>query len=482
MRLFEISIVEGYKEAKNEFIENNDPELVDKTIQQYRDLVNRNQVQGQERNIDYWRKQGFEKFQSFVNDKSQQKSITQLKRSKNSGRSITLAENDKWLIVIPLDKDASCFHGKNTEWCTTKPFQNYFERYFYQDNVTLIYFIRKEDMEKWAIAVKYSKSASDNIDYISYYDKNDDEVSDTFFENETKLNPHKFIQMAFDAQNRKQTSDARHDWQDLYNEVSGMLSRYGIKRSEEFERKLFKLKDNDLIITYLDYISPNYETYSFPIWFQSYLVNMNGKNIRYIEEPSESIQKKAVTSTPTSIKFIDDPSDEIIKTALSKKGIAIKYIDEPSDEHKRIATSQNAKAIEFIEDPDEELQLLAVNNDGRSLQYIENPSRKVKLAAIYNYPFLYQYSSHISYDDQEDKDFMMAAVSSESMWIKDNLNLMFNADYNVDENIIREAVSNSNIHNLPGVLGVIMVFKDKLDFDPYPILKAAWNKVNKEDE
>ena len=43
-------------------------------------------------------------------------------------------ENDDWLVVIPLDKDASCFHGKNSDWCTTKINQGNFEDYFYENN------------------------------------------------------------------------------------------------------------------------------------------------------------------------------------------------------------------------------------------------------------------------------------------------------------------------------------------------------------
>jgi hypothetical protein len=116
--------VEGYKEATAEFTTaSNDKAEVDKVIAQYRELVNRNQVKGDEKNIDWWRKQGWDKFKEFVSSKSQEKSITQVKRSKDEGDSHTIAENATWLIVVPLDKDASCFHGKYTDWCTSKPFQ-----------------------------------------------------------------------------------------------------------------------------------------------------------------------------------------------------------------------------------------------------------------------------------------------------------------------------------------------------------------------
>jgi hypothetical protein len=90
-------------------------------------LCQRNQVVGQERNIDYWRKQGIDAFAKFVGQKLTIPSKTEIKRSKIPGKHIDLVDNDQWQIVIPLDKESSCFHGKNTKWCTTKPNASYFE-------------------------------------------------------------------------------------------------------------------------------------------------------------------------------------------------------------------------------------------------------------------------------------------------------------------------------------------------------------------
>jgi len=153
MRYTELKLVEGYKEVTQKFAQEAEAEQVKKAIDQYRELVNRNQVQGNERNIDWWGKQGWERFRTFVNAKSQQQSITQQKKRKNTGRSHTLAENDRWLIVVPLDKDASCFHGKGTDWCTTKPDHDYFHVYFLNSSATLIYFLQKQTGAKWAASV-----------------------------------------------------------------------------------------------------------------------------------------------------------------------------------------------------------------------------------------------------------------------------------------------------------------------------------------
>ena len=134
-------IVEGFKEVEAKFISAGaDEQTVKDTIQKYRDLVNKNQIQGTERNIDWWGKnKTFQDFSQFVELKSVVPTKTQTKRSKNVGRSITLFEDDSWLVVVPLDKDASCFHGKNSDWCTTKRNQPQFTEYFHDNNIILIY-------------------------------------------------------------------------------------------------------------------------------------------------------------------------------------------------------------------------------------------------------------------------------------------------------------------------------------------------------
>ena len=192
-RLIEsVVLIEGYKEAQVEFGSVAGEEAAKQSIDQFRYLVNRNQVQGNERNIDYWRKQGWDQFSAFVQDRSLERSKTQEKRSKLQGRSVTLHEDPNWLVVVPVDKDASCFHGKNTAWCTTKPFARFFELYFYQDNVDLIYFLRKETGDKWAIAVHQAKIRGDDI--IELFDRNDLLITARQFQQQTGFDPEDYIE------------------------------------------------------------------------------------------------------------------------------------------------------------------------------------------------------------------------------------------------------------------------------------------------
>ena len=72
MRYKEFQLIkEGYKEVTVKFITaSSDESEVKKYMMAYKDLVNRNQVQGDERNIDWWGKQGWENFEKFVSNKS----------------------------------------------------------------------------------------------------------------------------------------------------------------------------------------------------------------------------------------------------------------------------------------------------------------------------------------------------------------------------------------------------------------------------
>jgi hypothetical protein len=250
MRICEL-INEGYKEATTEFATaSNDKAEVDKVIAQYRELVDRNQVKGDEKNIDWWRKQGWDKFKEFVSSKSTEKSITQVKRSKDEGDSHTIAENATWLIVVPLDKDASCFHGKNTDWCTTKPFANYFENYFYNREVTLIYCLNKKNGEKWAIAGHKKLEGK-----AEYFDKNDASLSREEFDNQTGLNSDDILTKALSAEVDDKAKKTRWQYQraiseieDYLNELTmmAMTTRDGnpiqLNRDPEIERLLFKTK------------------------------------------------------------------------------------------------------------------------------------------------------------------------------------------------------------------------------------------------
>lgn len=211
-------------------------------IAKFKTFVNRNQVQGNERNIDYWRKQGWELFTEFVDSKTNVPSKTQEKRSKIQGSSIVLEETPEWLVVIPLDKHASCFHGKHTDWCTAKPNSNYFERYFYSIKVTVIYCLHVATGSKWAIVVHSTTSQ------VDFYDQSDTKIDAETFRHQTGLDYQKYVDLAFQSDNTSSIKQSRLQYDSALAFIDS--KRPFMVVDPKLEQALMFVKDLRLIIDY----------------------------------------------------------------------------------------------------------------------------------------------------------------------------------------------------------------------------------------
>lgn len=250
MRFSQItSLLEGYKEAQSDFSKLADSNEVKELIGKFKDAVTRNLVTGQERNIDFWRKQGFEQFKQFVQSTEQKMSGRQAKgKTKQVGKSIRVHEDNHWLVVVPLDKDASCFYGKDTAWCTTKSFANHYETYFYDKRITLIYFLNKDSGNKWAIAYHTG------VDREEYFDQDDQSITAQEFRQQTKLDPQVYIEKTNARQD--QIENVRNTtYHKSKEELAKRLEDKEI--SSEVESLLFLVKDVDMIFDYMDYAKEN---------------------------------------------------------------------------------------------------------------------------------------------------------------------------------------------------------------------------------
>ena len=256
MRLKEfVFIVEGYQEAEQEFAKSADINQVKKLIDAYRSLVDRNQVQGPERNIDHWRRQGWDTFSQFVQSKSQERSKTQVKRGQGiTTQQITLRDDNAWLIVIPLDRDTSCFHGRGTDWCTAKTSQRHFDNYFYNRNVILIYCINQQTGDKWAIAAH--AELYDRGEFFEYFDKKDNRITKDDFDYQTGLNSTRIIQQAFDQSNISTIDNAKKSYIDAITRLKKLqhltnFAQVSPEQKPEIERLLLFVKDPDMTLKYL---------------------------------------------------------------------------------------------------------------------------------------------------------------------------------------------------------------------------------------
>ena len=407
MRYYEI-VKEGYKEVQQKYITAGvDPQSVEKTFDTYKDLVNRNQVSGNERNIDWWGKQSFDQFKSFVDEKSSEKSTTQIKRSKIPGKSINLVDNDNWHIVIPLDKDASCFHGKNSDWCTTKPNQSNFEEYFYDNEIMLIYCKNIKTGGMWAIA------AHTDTDQIEMFDKNDESISEETFNSQTGLDVDKIVVDALKHQSEISSS------RDVYNDAIIRINNYitsGVGRNAQIEKDLILTKDGELCFKYMKTVNIKD---NYPEDIQLAAVNNNGNAIEFIDNPSERVKFAAVTAHGYAIKYIKNPSEKVKLaaekaklSAVQRNGYEIEYIENPSEELQLAAVRENYNSIRHIENPSEQIQLAAVTNNGSAIQYIENPSEQIQLAAEKaNFSAVTKNGTSIIYIKNPSEKVQLAAVT-----------------------------------------------------------------------
>lgn len=446
---------EGYKEAEKEFSEKSSNEEVKEVIQQYKELINKNQVKGQERNIDYWRKQGWEKFKEFTKQKSIQPTMTQIKRKKQVGKSITLEENDKWLVVIPLDKDASCFHGKDTDWCTTKPFETHFEQYFYNSNVTLIYFIRKSDLEKWAIAYELKETSfGKKYAEAEYFDKQDRKIDEYHFEEETGLNPRIYIEKSFGEKNIEIISKARTDMKDAEEELSLSIKKLTPNKNDhDIENKLFKIKNPSLTRRYVEKVGYT-DNYTKP--FMKMAASMNGSNVLRFLNADDSIKKTAIKNLPDLIFHLDNVTQDMVALGIFHQPDLIRNVD----------------------NPDKELQLVAVKKDGRMIQHIDNPDRDVQLEAVKSSKSTYT-SNKITYDD--DPEIMMAALNGANYSADKNLKYMLDNGFEVTKDMIETVMKTNLPANFTYIIPVIIRHKEKFNFDVMDIVTTIYKERMKEE-
>jgi hypothetical protein len=376
MKIYEL-LAEGYPDTIAAFSQQVDPSTVKKTVDQYRDLVNRNQVQGNERNIDWWRKQGWEKFAQFVAVKSTQATKTQVKRKAAVGQSITLKDTPEWLIVIPLDHDASCFHGRGSDWCTARPAAHYFDSYFLDKDVVLIYCLNKQTGNKWAIA-SHPKTSK-----IELFDEKDQSMTVAKFKSATGFDPGQLV--ALIPHNDPRIAQVKQSRRDLLAKITKLMDSWQLgdsTRNAEIEELQIQAKHPALCNRYVNTVGKSHGPQPFPPIIAMAAVKQDGNAIQFITNPSEAVQLAAVNRSGLAIYYIKNPSEAVQLAAVNRSGDAIYYIKNPSEAVQLAAVNKNGDAIRIIKKPSEAVQLAAVKQDGYAIQYIKNPSEAVQLAAV----------------------------------------------------------------------------------------------------
>jgi hypothetical protein len=145
----DIAVAEFKKYTENNKIVN--PEVVDKTVDLFKELIKYKVINpkdvpdGNPSDISYWKKKGWPSFYQFVQDKRHEYQIVKMSKPRgNKGNYRLVDELPDWLIVLPLDAEASCFAGKNTKLCVARVANGHFERYFYEEK-------RTREKDKWIL-------------------------------------------------------------------------------------------------------------------------------------------------------------------------------------------------------------------------------------------------------------------------------------------------------------------------------------------
>jgi len=437
MRFFEI-LAENYGLAQTDFARSADPEEVRAAIDQYRSLVTRNQFAGQERDINYWRSQGWLKFKDRVKSVALRPTATQLKRRRVEGRSITLREDSTWLIVVPLDKNASCFHGRDSEWCTaTTSDDNRFNQYFHDLSMTLVYCIKKATGQRWAVVYDNNSSLQD------IFDSNDNAISGGEFQSQTGLKleeledlVYRYGGVGFNA--RKDRVEDSRDLDRVFNRRENYTPR-----SPELEAKIVDLERDYYARDYLEANGKNQYPDDLIILA---ITPSQGAHYRdppseiarwfvYQSQPSKSLVRRAVRKNPPVAQYVDglDPQLEVelieenpeyydllsapsVKaqmTLISVDPWKFEKIKNPSKEVQEAAIRAQAGNIRHIENPSEYLQMLAVEYNSEVTKYINNPSYAViKVAVRDNNSIARHIGSKFELSNKELEDLLLSETGA----------------------------------------------------------------------
>jgi hypothetical protein len=393
MTTLKISLAEGYKEAQQAFVQSAELSDVKQTLDKFRILVNKNQVQGNERNIDWWARQGWPAFKDFVERKSKEFTASEIKKSRQVGNSINLAENDDWLILIPIDHAASCFHGKNTDWCITKPFGSEFHGYFVDESSTLVFCIQKKTMKKWAI--EFGK-VYNQTDGVVFYDINDKTITAQEFESQTGLK----INYIFSLMNRPGVSDrvsaGREHMRSEFERAERVLkefrarpkqSSFAADRDPDLERLLFTTKNSFALRMYLNTMFERWGFQSYGNTIEMLTATLLPGMIGVFRFPGEKIQKRALDSSQgtaigTMLEHYDTirVSENMITYALNLNGenlqFVAKYAPDLLDNRTivRTALDKTPRAIFYVKNPSDEDIDYAISRDYRVLMDIPKES------------------------------------------------------------------------------------------------------------
>lgn len=297
MRIHDL-ITESFSDARMVFSRDAAPEDVIKYIERFKELSNKNLIKGKEKDIGTWIRAGWDNFREFIDQ--YQSTVTKSASKKDVKKDrILVHEDNKVRVIVPLSKEASCFYGKNTQWCTTsETSDNYWDRYFYHNMDTMFYILPKDGNPKYSVLLQADNPSrqimyNDQDKVVPYnevtelYGITEDMVERWYEEFRSK------IMAARDLNNLDEHVQTR-----ILSEFPEMVTTL----SNPSEDMLVSVASNNVhIVKHL----PNP---SEPVLLAA--VGKNIRVLRYIENPPESVQLKAIERNPLAYTLIKNPTDK----------------------------------------------------------------------------------------------------------------------------------------------------------------------------
>ncbi|ASV44450.1 hypothetical protein PBI_SCTP2_435 [Salicola phage SCTP-2] len=224
-------LLESYKDARKSFLDiENDEAVVDDYLNRFKNLSKQNKISGQNKDISYWIKQGWEDFKQFVDEAEKQYTKTQVKKRKahDTSDSITLISGSEdsniEIVAVPLTKNASCFYGKDTQWCTSVVSEdNRFGHYVGSGSI-LVYIITKDD-KKYALVYDI---INNNIEELR--NSEDNLVNSNKVESNTGIEPELIVKQLKKYMNTLEKVSKKYRTTDAYTAY-----RYAKKTGKRFE-------------------------------------------------------------------------------------------------------------------------------------------------------------------------------------------------------------------------------------------------------
>jgi hypothetical protein len=206
----------------------------------------------------------------------------EIRKTKEKAKKIDINDN-RFIVIQPLTKQASCYYGKGSQWCTSSnTSDNKFDEYI---SLGPLYII----MDK--------SKRNDVGDYAKY-----------------KIHFQK------------------GEFKDDNNQEVNFKKNPEIKEAIKKLIKVIKINPMDLVnyksmnIMFID--NPSEEV-------QLNAVTTTPFTIKYIQNPSEQVQLAAVKQNGLTIADIDNPSEEVQQAAIKQNPNSIKFINITNDKKKK---------------------------------------------------------------------------------------------------------------------------------------------------